>query len=199
MQITDGFGSSAKMQVDKFGRGRVFANTATQETHATDLGVAFHFNTNGEIAIPAAFNGYLMFVKNNNPNATLSVQNVVSGCSAAGLRIDIYRNPVLGSLANDTPISGINNKFSSAATANTTAAIWDGVSTGITGITGGDLFQPRILGVGPDDNPIAGSVNIDAENTIAFWVNNPTGAAIRMTLDMRGFFKETGTPKSVFE
>lgn len=199
MIIEDGFGSGAKQQVDKFGRGRVFANTATQETHATDLGVAFHYNTNGEISIPAAFNGYLMFVTNNNPAATLSIQKVVSGCSAVGLRVDMYRNPTVGTLANNTSIAGINNKFSSTATANTTAAIWDGVGVGITGITGGVIFQPRILGAGPDDNPIDGSVNIDAGNTIAVWVNNPTGGAIRMTLDMRGFFKETGTPQSLFQ
>ncbi|MHA1949992.1 MAG: hypothetical protein ACW987_08975 [Candidatus Thorarchaeota archaeon] len=185
------------MTVDKFGRGRVFSTSTTQEHHAASVvAEAFELSTVGGSASPyvplviaTITDGVVLSIQNQNAAKTMSIQKMVFSADAAGLTVTLVKNMVRGTLANNTSITPPNINFNSGNAASVNADKWDGVGTGITGLTSGTPMSQSTLGVGSTILPIDGSYIIGSGNELSFHVNNPTAGAINLSLSMRFFFE----------
>jgi hypothetical protein len=186
-----------KMIVDRFGRARVFSTSTTQEHHAASVvAEAFSLSTNNEDASPyarmsvgAGADGILLAVENRNAAKTMSIQKMTLAASAAGLNVTLVKNGVFGTLANEIELTAPNINFNSGNVAQVNAYKWDGVGSGITGITGGDPMEQIAIPEGTIFVPMDGSYIIGSGNTLVFHVSNPTAGAIEVALAMRFFFE----------
>jgi hypothetical protein len=191
-----------KMVVDRFGRARVFSTSTTQEHHAaTVVAEAFELSTVNDVASPYAqqsiadsSDGIIMSVQNQNASKTMSLQKITFASDAEGLVVTLVKNAVRGTLANNTTTSAVaglppNINFNSGNAASVNAEVWDGVGTGITGLTGGTPLMQATLNAGTTILPIDGSYIIGSGNELSFHVANATGAARTFTASARFFFE----------
>jgi hypothetical protein len=100
------------------------------------------------------------------------------------------RNPIEGTLANNTPIQPVNLNYGSAKNAAAEVHVWDEVGTaGITGFTSGVEFDALTLNAGPYISPLNGSFLVEASNIFLFNVENTTGGPIEFSFNARFFYE----------
>ena len=81
--------------------------------------------------------GYMMYVKNTSTNYNAIIARITVSSSALML-ISVMKNPVIGSLGNETAVTPTNKNFASGKLADIDVYRWDEVGDQITGITGGE-------------------------------------------------------------
>lgn len=192
-EIVDGKGSGRRAEVDEQNRLVVTAINETQEHRTSqDLSEAFHIATAESIdtlTLAAAFDGVVQLLQNSNPDKKLIIERVVLSADAVGLILRLRRNPILGSLANNTPILGTNLNFGSQKTANIISHNWDEVAGGITGVSGGNLIKTFILNAGITTLRTDGVFILEQNDVFGIEVNNPTAGAIEFEVGIRFYFE----------
>lgn len=192
--ITDGAGNGHKAEVDSFNRLRAFTTQTTQEHHATTINVSFITSValSGlrTLTLPNAAGGAILLLKNTNPNRFMNIQKILLSSDVSGVVFTLLRNPIIGTLANNTEVIPANLNFGSSNPALAEANAWDEAGTlGITGLTGGLEIDSFIV---KDENlilPIDGSITIPNGNALAIIAQNGTGGAAEVSASIRNFFE----------
>ena len=118
---------------------------------------------------------------------------VTADTVAAGDTLSIYRNPIVGTLANNTQIVPININFESNQQADALAYKWDG--TGTAGIGGLTLAANSVVGPFPLNagaNFTGAPVVLGQGSIIAIAVTTTAGTP-NITAFFRFYFDQAGS------
>jgi hypothetical protein len=193
MIIRDGTGDAHRAQVDMFNRLRTFTTMTTQEHHATTINVAFvtavSLSGVDSLTLGAGFNGYILALKNNNPQRFMNIQKIVVSSDTSGVNFVVVRNPEFGTLSNNNQVAPAQLNFGSEAPANAEGHVWDEVGSGIGGITGGTSIGSYIVRDEVLPLPTDGSIAVNNGNILAIRAVNGSGGPVEVTAEIRNFFE----------
>jgi len=178
-KLQDGKGSGAQARVSS-GDNRLHtsATVLTEESSKSIVNSdAFTFNTTdtADTLTVTTTKGQMLYVENTSPTKVLCVEKIILSSGAAGTRVTLQRNPVVGTIGANNTHTAVNLNFSSGKTAEATAYNWDETGTGMTGITAGTTISSFILPAGVFDAPLNGSIVLNKGDSISITVEAASG------------------------
>lgn len=138
MLIEDGTGSGKKALVDARNQLGVSASSMEDETYVSLNDSDAYIVSSGLLAIPASFDGPVLFIQNLNgvQDVVLKAMSVYVSAPSTGAAFSLLRNPSLSALSDNVANPPINLNFESGKQADAISQLWDGVgTTGIGGVT----------------------------------------------------------------
>lgn len=195
VEIVDGSGAGNRAQVKENNSLLVSAitqstehNITAEEEGAYFLSVALSGLDTLEFLTTEA--GYVILLKTESTDKKATIEAIGVSANIGGGVVKIVKNPVIGTLANNTPVSPGNLNFSSTKTAIGSFNIWDGVGTsGIGGLTGGTVLTTHHINAGLTTLPIRSAMVLGQNDTIGIFFDNVTGGTINFEATMRFYFE----------
>ena len=168
--ITSGAGKANSAKVGSDLRLRTAAVVKTDEHVHADEGDAFYMNSavGTDTLTATATGGTIMYLENTDSTGkNLIVQDIQVSASAAAGIVRIIRNPVVGTIADETITVPVNENFGSNATAAVTAFTWDEVNDGLGGLSLGVVIETFIAPVGVSVVDVGGRYILNQGDSIA--------------------------------
>ena len=171
------------------GRLRTQGIQESLEADASRNGEAFTIaSSQGQrvLTFQPADDGPLIYVRNLSESKILVADGFTATEGGAGMILYLVKNPVVGALANNTPVTASNRNFSSTRDADVEAHIWDETGVlGIQGLTGGEEVASFIRSVPAGTLDLKNAVRLGRLDSAYFAYQNPTGGAIAASLAFR--------------
>ncbi len=171
------------------GRLRTQGIQESLEADASRNGEAFTIaSSQGQrvLTFQAADDGPLIYVRNLSESKILVADGFTATEGGAGMILYLVKNPVVGALANNTPITPSNRNFSSTRDADVEAHVWDETGVlGIQGLSGGEEVASFIRSVPAGTLDLKNAVRLGRLDSAYFAYENPTGGAITASLAFR--------------
>jgi len=182
------FGTGARVGAD--GRLQAWAVSETSEAARSHEGDAFIASVAQggvrTLTLAAGQTYNLLYVQNDSDRKLMALNSLLVSMDAAGAVLFVVKNPVVGTLGNNTEVTPSNLNFGSTNPADVTAHVWDEVGTaGITGLTAGEEIQSLTLPGMAGAFALNAAVHLARTNGVLIGVQNPTGGAIEATAALR--------------
>jgi len=98
----------------------------------------------------------------------------------------LVKNPVLGTISNNTPILPSNRNFSSTNEADVQGEVWDEVgTTGIGGLTAGEEVASFIRSIPASTLDLKNAIRLGRLDSAYLLYQNPTAGAIEASIALR--------------
>jgi hypothetical protein len=133
-------------------RLRTLADSRTRE-HARSLeGESYFLSTAQGVGanntLTTTVTGGAMLVVQNDSPINMTLERFLVGTDTAGTVLRFVRNYDISTLAATDVATPVNLNTGTNKAASVTALVWDETGDGITGLTGGSVWNTFILGVG---------------------------------------------------
>lgn len=187
MFIRDPLTSHAARVAD--GRLRTQGIQESLEADASRLGEAFTLGTSQSVrslTVPNTNDGPIMYIRNLSESQILVADGFTATESGPGGILYIVKNPILGTIGANVPITAENRNFSSTRDADVEAHVWDEVGgVGITGLTGGVEVASFIRPVPAGTLDLKNAVRLGRLDSAYFGFENNSGGALESALAFR--------------
>ncbi len=171
------------------GRLRTQSVQETLEADASRNGEAFTLASSQAqriLTFQPADDGPLIYVRNLSESKVLVADGFTATEGGAGMILFLVKNPIAGTIANNTTIVPSNRNFSSTRDADVEAHVWDETGVvGITGLTDGEEVASFIRSVPAGTLDLKNAVRLGRLDSAYFGYQNPTGGAIAASLAFR--------------
>lgn len=196
VEIVDGTGSGKRAKVNADDNSLLVTSINLTEEHfitKTQQGgyiVSVSLGGSNTLEFLTTEAGPVLLLQTLNSLQAVTIEGIGVSADAAGGIIRVIKNPIIGTLTNNTPIAAGNLNFSSTKTAIGNFQVWDGVGTsGISGLTGGTVLTTHHINSGLTSLPINGAINLEQNDIIVIEFNNVTGGTINFEATIRFYFE----------
>ena len=164
------------------------------EAEAARVGEAFTLGSSQSLralTYAAADDGPIMYVRNISATKTLVLDGFTATEAAPGLILYLVKNPILGTIGANVPITPENRNFSSTNEAEVEAEVWDDTGAlGITGLTGGVEVASFLRAVPAGTLDLKNAVRLGRLDSAYFAYENPTGGPLGASVALRFHMEE---------
>ena len=164
------------------------------EAEAARIGEAFTLGSSQSLralTYAAADDGPIMYVRNISATKTLVLDGFTATEAGPGLILYLVKNPILGAIGANVPITPENRNFSSTNEAEVEAEVWDDTGAlGITGLTGGVEVASFLRAVPAGTLDLKNAVRLGRLDSAYFAYENPTGGPIGAAVALRFHMEE---------
>ena len=176
--------------------GRLLTQSVQEsgEAEASRTGEAFTLGSSQSLralTFAAADDGPIMYVRNISATKTLVLDGFTATEGGPGMILYLVKNPILGVIGANIPITPENRNFSSTNEAEVEAEVWDDTGAlGITGLTGGIEVASFLRAVPAGTLDLKNAVRLGRLDSAYFAYENPTGGPLGASVALRFHMEE---------
>lgn len=172
------------------GRLRTQGIQESLEADASRSGDAFTLATSQSgvrsVTVPNTNVGPVLYIRNLSESQILVADGFTATENGPGGVLYLVKNPILGTIGANVPITAANRNFSSTTAADVEAHVWDEVGgVGITGLTGGEEVASFLRPVPAGTLDLKNAVRLGRLDSAYFGFENNSGGALESAVSFR--------------